>query len=82
MTEHSAESDARLAAVIAEMRRWTMYPGDTREERLARAALAAVDALTESVTPPALPLHRTEANYGITCSTCDGGGCPDCTDPA
>lgn len=27
-----------------------------------------------------LPLHRTEAGYP-RCSTCDGGGCPDCTDP-
>ena len=28
-----------------------------------------------------LPLRRTEAGYP-DCSTCDGGGCPDCTDPA
>lgn len=28
-----------------------------------------------------LPLHRTEAGYP-RCATCDGGGCPDCTDPA
>jgi hypothetical protein len=28
-----------------------------------------------------LPLHRTEAGYPH-CSTCDGGGCYDCTDPA
>ena len=28
-----------------------------------------------------LPSHRTEAGYP-NCSTCDGGGCPDCTDPA
>ena len=28
-----------------------------------------------------LPVHRTEAGYP-NCSTCDGGGCPDCTDPA
>lgn len=28
-----------------------------------------------------LPIHRTEAGYP-NCSTCDGGGCPDCTDPA
>lgn len=27
------------------------------------------------------PIHRTEAGYP-NCSTCDGGGCPDCTDPA
>lgn len=38
--------------------------------------------------PPAgfaspLPTTRTEANFGgIVCSTCDGSGCPDCTDPA
>jgi hypothetical protein len=28
-----------------------------------------------------LPLHRTEAGWP-RCSTCDGGGCLDCTDPA
>lgn len=28
-----------------------------------------------------LPIHRTEAGWP-DCSTCDGGGCPDCTDPA
>lgn len=28
-----------------------------------------------------LPLHRTEAGYP-NCSTCGGGGCLDCTDPA
>lgn len=32
--------------------------------------------------PSPLPLHRTEANVGIVCGTCEGGGCPDCTDPA
>lgn len=31
---------------------------------------------------PYMRIHRTEANHGITCSTCDGGGCPDCTDLA
>lgn len=30
---------------------------------------------------PTLPLHRAEAGWP-RCSTCDGGGCPDCTDPA
>ena len=30
---------------------------------------------------PTLPIHRTEAGWP-RCSTCDGGGCPDCTDPA
>ena len=28
-----------------------------------------------------LPIHRTEAGYP-NCSTCDAGGCLDCTDPA
>lgn len=28
-----------------------------------------------------LPIHRIEAGYP-NCATCDGGGCPDCTDPA
>ena len=28
------------------------------------------------------PIHRTQATHGMTCSTCDSGGCPDCTDPA
>lgn len=28
-----------------------------------------------------LPQHRTEAGWP-RCGTCDGGGCPDCTDPA
>ena len=28
-----------------------------------------------------LPIHRTEAGWP-RCSTCDGGGCYDCTDPA
>lgn len=37
--------------------------------------------------PPAgysssLPIHRTEANGGRVRGTCDGSGCPDCTDPA
>lgn len=28
-----------------------------------------------------LPIHRTEAGHP-SCATCEGGGCPDCTDPA
>lgn len=28
-----------------------------------------------------LPIHRTEAGWP-RCSTCDGNGCPDFTDPA
>ena len=43
--------------------------------REAQRALEATDDLWD------LPSHRTEAGYP-NCSTCDGGGCPDCTDPA
>ena len=43
--------------------------------RAARQALEATDDLWD------LPSHRTEVGYP-NCSTCDGGGCPDCTDPA
>lgn len=45
----------------------------------ARQALEATKALANGRW--SLPLHRTEAGYP-NCSTCDGGGCPDCTDPA
>ena len=47
--------------------------GDT--VRAARQALEAANGRWN------LPSHRTGAGYP-NCSTCDGGGCPDCTDPA
>lgn len=53
-------------------------------EALRAAREAAWDAGYRHAAYPApgpLPLHRTEAG-GPSCSTCDGGGCPDCTDPA
>lgn len=43
------------------------------------AAPAPTEDRDEGERP--LPLHRTEAGYP-NCSTCDGGGCLDCTDPA
>ena len=42
---------------------------------------AMQQAAYEALMTTALPLHRTEAGWP-NCSTCDGGGCPDCTDPA
>jgi hypothetical protein len=36
---------------------------------------------SERKQPDQLPIHRTEAGWP-RCSTCDGGGCYDCTDPA
>ena len=56
----------------------------TRDEVPFSAVCAHVeDLIATRVTSPErpLPLHRTEAGYP-NCSTCDGGGCPDCTDPA
>ncbi|AET09800.1 hypothetical protein [Gordonia phage GTE5] len=50
---------------------------DTPQDRL-------LDAYAEAeaqIAFPVLPAHRTQAQYH-TCATCDGGGCPDCTDPA
>lgn len=41
----------------------------------------AIIARKEELEPRPLPIHRTEAGYP-NCSTCDGGGCYDCTDPA
>lgn len=38
-------------------------------------------AWEEDGKPFNLPLHRTAAGYPY-CGTCDGGGCPDCTDDA
>lgn len=30
-----------------------------------------------------LPIHRSDATFPMeSCATCEGGGCPDCTDPA
>ena len=42
--------------------------------------LAAIDKALDRATW-GLPLHRTWAGTPGACSTCDGGGCPDCTDP-
>lgn len=46
------------------------------QARVARQALEAPSSVRR-----VLPVHRTEAGYP-NCSTCDGGGCLDCTDPA
>ncbi len=53
--------------------------GYRHRDRQVRRALRA--ALGGEATPRPLPIHRTEAGYP-NCSTCDGGGCLDCTDPA
>ena len=48
-----------------------------------KETIPMTDDQTEALTNEqrVLPVHRTEAGYP-NCSTCDGGGCPDCTDPA
>lgn len=52
----------------------------TLDEELHEIA-QAIAARKRELLPRPLPLHRTEAGYP-NCSTCDGGGCMDCTDPA
>lgn len=47
----------------------------------ASVPLAEVIEAVADERPFDLPIHRTEAGYP-NCSTCDGGGCYDCTDPA
>jgi hypothetical protein len=51
------------------------------EARAPRGYITEQDVLEEAGFARPLPIHRTEAGYP-RCSTCDGGGCPDCTDPA
>jgi hypothetical protein len=46
-----------------------------------RETLALRQRFEEGRAARHLPLHRTEAGHP-NCSTCDGGGCHDCTDPA
>lgn len=52
-------------------------------QALKEAPMPLTDDQTEALTieQRVLPVHRTEAGYP-NCSTCDGGGCLDCTDPA
>jgi hypothetical protein len=62
------------------------YPNPYREDDLDRREQAELERLIAAEEEEMdrrfnLPLHRTEAGYP-SCSTCDGGGCPDCTDPA
>lgn len=54
-----------------------IHDGVTREQSC--PTHAALQPATDEGA--GLPLHRTEAGYP-SCSTCDGGGCLDCTDPA
>ncbi|MBO0811574.1 MAG: hypothetical protein J2P23_05960 [Microlunatus sp.] len=89
------EARARIA-LDAPPRGWELnWDGTEIKDRAVvveayHAAWASVDEMViEAVSmprrgpnPDGLPLHRTEANYGVSCSTCDDGGCPDCTDPA
>ena len=85
MSEHSAEKGLPLTsdqkaekreAAIAGM----VAKGYTRERAEELIGLVA-GALFAPGKRFGLPLHRTEAGYP-NCSTCDGGGCLDCTDPA
>lgn len=51
-------------------------------ERIGCTSISVTDeGECEIPAAPTLPAHRTEAGWP-RCATCDGGGCPDCTDPA
>jgi hypothetical protein len=77
------DAAARREAAIQAM----INKGHTRERAEAvfgiinRALFAPGGRFAKDSAERALPLHRTEAGWP-RCSTCDGGGCPDCTDPA
>lgn len=73
--DHVSEANAHLIAHAADIAR--RITDD--QARAARQALEATKTLANDQW--SLPLHRTEAGYP-NCSTCDGGGCPDCTDLA
>lgn len=66
---------ARLAKDSAELFCFQRhYDWEERE-----ALLADLAAAENRVRDWDLPIHRTEAGYP-NCSTCDGGGCFDCTE--
>lgn len=72
--ERAAKREAAVQGMVAK--------GYTREraEEVLGMVSGALFAPGKRFGPP-LPIHRTEAGYP-RCSTCDGGGCLDCTDPA
>lgn len=85
----SAEAEVeRLLDVLAEVRRVfdLQCPPMSADRYVDRGAWMAhswwntvLGGILSEMRP--LPIHRTEAGYP-SCSTCDGGGCYDCTDPA
>jgi hypothetical protein len=86
------EHAAPLLKLEHEIRRSTalrptavMLPGPVPDDSVLLGLPVVAGDRTALLYEPAetrgLPLHRTEAGWP-RCSTCDGGGCPDCTDPA
>ena len=71
-------TEAEALAWAARKVRAALYPDGVSLQWRQLDVLA--DEIERGPVAP-LPLHRTEAGYP-NCSTCDGGGCPDCTDPA
>ena len=91
-----AESPKFLDVVVIARccRDWPVYPfspmgrcgycGERpeRTDKTVAAYMAERSARLDADLAALLPIHRTAATFGMTCSTCDGGGCLDCTDPA
>lgn len=71
--ERAEKREAVIAGMVAK--------GYTRERAEEVIGMVAKTLFGPGGRFAELPLHRTEAGYP-NCSTCDGGGCPDCTDPA
>lgn len=80
LTTHCRPRHLRRTERIAE----SAFPEDHEdndEKPFPTHTAALAYALAEvGLARPGLPLHLDWANHGISCSTCDDGGCPDCTD--
>ena len=84
-TERTASDlshEAQALAVVDELRQaGLLATGQERPVALTERKVRYVTEWGPVSKWPDLPMHRTEAGWP-NCATCEGGGCPDCTDPA
>lgn len=78
---HDVAATAARVAGLDQQPTVTQQRLEGRELPWDRQGLAAPWQLPGFEHKAELPIHRTEAGWP-NCATCDGGGCPDCTDPA